>query len=165
MILEIILTFTGVAAVASLANLFIKNKELPKDSISIKKYMPGNLPIITLYNSGIPFNFLLDTGSNICHICPSVLKNIKIYKWKENNIQTTGLGSESSQSKSCSAKFVDSLNKEYDIDLVVSKEFEHSASNIEAFIGVKINGLLGTDFLQKYKYTIDFKTLEVYVKK
>ena len=53
MILEIILTFTGVAAVASLANLFIKNKELPKDSISIKKYMPGNLPIITLYNNGI----------------------------------------------------------------------------------------------------------------
>ena len=40
-----------------------------------------------------------------------------------------------------------------------------SANSIEKCIGVKINGLLGTDFLQKYKYTIDFKTLEVYVKK
>lgn len=165
MILETILTFTGVAAMASLANLFIKNKELPKDSISIKKYMPGNLPIITLYNNGIPFNFLLDTGSNICHICPSILKNLKVYRRKEDSIHTTGLGSECSHSECCSAKFTDSLNKEYDVDLVVSKDFERSASNIEAFVGVKINGLLGTDFLQKYKYTIDFKALEVYVKK
>ena len=77
MILETILTLTGVTAIASIVNLFDKFKGSNNESISIKKYMPGDLPIITLYNNDTPFNFLLDTGSNICHICPSIVKNIK----------------------------------------------------------------------------------------
>ena len=40
-----------------------------------------------------------------------------------------------------------------------------SANSIEKCIGVKINGLLGTDFLQNYKYVIDFKTLEVHARR
>ena len=43
----------------------MKNKEVPKESISIKKYMPGDLPVITLYNNDTPFNFLLDTLHSI----------------------------------------------------------------------------------------------------
>lgn len=165
MILEAILILTGVSAIGNIINLFMKNKEVPKESISIKKYMPGDLPVITLYNNDTPFNFLLDTGSNICHICPSVVKNIKYSRIDKSNTETVGLGGKSVQSNNCKAIFTDEKNKEYNINLVISKEFEMSANSIEKCIGVKINGLLGTDFLQKYKYTIDFKTLEVYVKK
>ena len=71
MILEAILVLTGVAALGSVVNIFMKNREAPQESISIKKYMPGDLPVITLTNNGVALNFLIDTGSNISHICPS----------------------------------------------------------------------------------------------
>ena len=165
MILETILTLTGVTAIASIVNLFDKFKGSNNESISIKKYMPGDLLIITLYNNGTPFNFLLDTGSNICHICPSIVKNIKYNSIDEGNTETVGLGGKSIQSNSCKATFTDEKNREYSINLVISKEFEMSANSIEKCIGVKINGLLGTDFLQNYKYVIDFKTLEVHARR
>ena len=40
MILETILTLTGVTAIASIVNLFDKFKGSNNESISIKKYMP-----------------------------------------------------------------------------------------------------------------------------
>lgn len=165
MILETILTLTGVTAIASIVNLFDKFKGSNNESISIKKYMPGDLPIITLYNNDTPFNFLLDTGSNICHICPSIVKNIKYNSIDKGNTETVGLGGKSVQSNNCKATFTDEKNREYSINLVISKEFEMSANSIEKCIGIKINGLLGTDFLQNYKYVIDFKTLEVHARR
>ena len=142
----------------------LKNKEIPKESISIKKYMPGNLPVITLTNNGIALNFLIDTGSNISHIIPSVLKDIKGNKIQNNN-EIAGIGAITNESSSIEVKVKDTLSKEYDITLVISKGLENSAKYIEQSTGVKIHGLLGTDFLQKYQYVIDFKTLEVYAKK
>ena len=165
MILETILTLTGVTAIASIVNLFDKFKGSNNESISIKKYMPGDLPIITLYNNDTPFNFLLDTGSNICHICPSAMKNIRYNSIDKSNTETVGLGGKSVQSNNCKATFTDEKNREYSINLVISKEFEMSANSIEKCIGVKINGLLGTDFLQNYKYVIDFTTLEVHARR
>lgn len=164
MILEAILMLSGVAAVGSVANLFMKNKEVPKESISIKKYMPGNLPIITLTNNGIALNFLIDTGSNISHICPKVLKDIK-YTVENSNTSISGIGGMTNESAICKAKFKDSLSKEYDIQLVISSSLEQSAECIKEATGVEVHGLLGTNFLQEYKYVINFDELSVYVKK
>jgi hypothetical protein len=164
MILETIMIFTGVAAIGSLASVYLHTKKPSNDSISIKKYMPGDLPIITLTNNGIALNFLIDTGSNISHIIPSVLKDIKGNKIQNNN-EIAGIGAITNESSSIEVKVKDTLSKEYDITLVISKGLENSAKYIEQSTGVKIHGLLGTDFLQKYQYVIDFKTLEVYSKK
>ena len=71
MILEAILILTGVAALGSIVNIFMKDGKITQESISIKKYMPGDLPVITLTNNGVALNFLIDTGSNISHICPA----------------------------------------------------------------------------------------------
>ena len=100
----------------------------------------------------------------ICHICPSIVKNIKYNSIDKGNTETVGLGGKSVQSNNCKATFTDEKNREYSINLVISKEFEMSANSIEKCIGVKINGLLGTDFLQNYKYVIDFNTLEVHAR-
>lgn len=164
MILEAILMLSGVAAVGSVANLFMKKREVPKDSISIKKYMPGNLPVITLTNNGVALNFLIDTGSNVSHICPKVLKDIK-YKTKDSNTSISGIGGMTNESTVCIAKFKDSLSKEYNIKLVISSSLEQSTKCIKEATGVEIHGLLGTNFLQKYKYVINFEELSVYVKK
>ena len=165
MILEIILVFAAVAAIGSVVNIFIQNKEVSKNSISIKKYMPGNLPVITLTNNGVALNFLIDTGSNISHICPSAATLIECQHIGEDvDMKVAGLGAINQGVTMCFATFKDTLSKEYQVKLSVSKDLENTAEYIENNTGVKIHGLLGTDFLQDYKYIIDFGILEVYTK-
>ncbi len=164
MILGAILTLTGVAAVASIINLF-DNKTKHKQTISLKKQMPGGLPIISLSNNGNMLNFILDSGSNISHICEEYYKSINskltgVY----NNIEVSGLGSINTGVTMCKATFKDTVGHEYDIDLSISNHLSDVAKSIKAETGVQIHGLLGTDFLEKYNYVIDFKTLEVYPK-
>ena len=67
MILEAILALAGTAAIASIVNLFDKKKEVKP--IYMKAQLPGDLPVIALSNNGKMLNFLLDSGSNISHIC------------------------------------------------------------------------------------------------
>ena len=166
MILEAILTFSGVAALGSIVNLFMRNKEVPQESISIKKYMPGDLPVITLTNNGVALNFLIDTGSNISHICPSAAALIKSKHVRtDGSTKVAGLGAINQGVTICIAKFKDTLSKEYEIQLSVSAELEETTKYIKKSTGVEIHGLLGTDFLQNYKYVIDFKSLEVYARK
>lgn len=165
MILEAILIFAGIAALGSIVNIFMKDKEVPQESISIKKYMPGDLPVITLTNNGVALNFLIDTGSNISHICSSAASLIELqYTKSDVNREIAGLGALNQGDAVCSAKFKDVLSREYEIELSISKELEETTKYIKKNTGVEIHGLLGTDFLQNYKYVIDFKTLEVYVK-
>lgn len=166
MILEVILVLTGVAALGSIINIFMKDKEVPQESISIKKYMPGDLPVITLTNNGIALNFLIDTGSNISHICPSAAALIEHeHLGSNNNTKIAGLGALNQGVTFCTAKFKDTLSKEYEVQLSISAELEETSKYIKESTGVEIHGLLGTDFLQNYKYVIDFKSLEVYVRK
>lgn len=168
MIVEATLILAGVAALGSVVNLFMGKKEAyntPKDSISIKKYMPGDLPVITLTNNGIALNFLIDTGSNISHICPSAATLIECqHIGTDNEAKVAGLGAVNQGVTVCSAVFKDTLSKDYKVQLSISEDLENTAKYIEESTGIKIHGLLGTDFLQDYKYVIDFKTLEVYTR-
>ena len=166
MILEAILVLTGVAALGSVVNIFMKNREAPQESISIKKYMPGDLPVITLTNNGVALNFLIDTGSNISHICPSAAALIEHEHLRTNkNTKIAGLGAVNQGVTICTAKFKDTLSKEYKIQLSISSELEETGKYIKKNTGVEVHGLLGTDFLQNYKFVIDFKSLEVYARK
>lgn len=164
MILEIIATLSGVAAVGSIANIFMKNREFPreKNGISIKKYMPGNLPIITLTNNNVAVNFLIDTGSNISHICKSVVKELNTKSMEASDVNVAGLGAINKTVNFCKATFKDVLSRKYIVELSISEELDNTADYIEQNTGIRIHGLLGTDFLQNYKYTIDFNTLEIY---
>lgn len=166
MILEAILVLTGVAALGSIVNIFMEKRSTPQDSISIKKYMKGDLPVITLTNNGVALNFLIDTGSNISHICPSAAALIEHEHLGSNdNIKIAGLGALNQGVTFCTAKFKDTSSKEYKIQLSISAELEETSKYIKENTGIEVHGLLGTDFLQNYKYVIDFKSLEVYARK
>ena len=54
---------------------------------------------------------------------------------------------------------------DFKIKLSVSNQLMDVMKTIESSTGITIHGLLGTDFLQKYNYVIDFDSLEVYSKK
>lgn len=166
MILEAILTLTIIAAVASVVNLFDKKIE-PVNVIPMESRLPNNLPIIALFNKeGLALNFLVDSGSNISHICPEYYDQIDaqmLGEYKEGEIE--GLGATNKGITMCKAKLYDMFNREFVINLSVSEAFATAASKLEKTNGVKLHGLLGTDFLTKYEYVVDFKSLEIYTKK
>lgn len=165
MMLSTILVLAGVAAVASVVNLFDR-KVKPVETIPMEIQLPGNLPIIALSNNGNVLNFLLDSGSNISHICAEyydVLDAELLGTYKDGEV--AGLGVTNTGVVMCSATLKDILGNEYKVNLSVSEQLSAVARNIEINTGVKVHGLLGTDFLKEYNYVIDFKALEVYPKK
>lgn len=165
MMLSAILALAGVAAVASVVNLFDR-KVKPVETVPMEIQLPGNLPIIALSNNGNVLNFLLDSGSNISHICAEYYDTLDaelLGTYKDGEV--AGLGATNTGVVMCSATLKDILGNEYKVNLSISEQLSAVARNIEMNTGVKVHGLLGTDFLKEYNYVIDFKTLEVYPKR
>lgn len=166
MILSAILALAGVAAVASVVNLFDK-KNKPASTIPMEIQLPGNLPIMALAtNKGEVLNFIIDSGSNISHICAEHFESLgaEVLGTYENG-EVTGLGANNVGVTMCRATLKDVLGHEYGVNLSVSSQFSAVARTIENNTGVQIHGLLGTDFLKEYNYIIDFKSLAVYPNK
>lgn len=159
MIIETTLILAGIAAMGSIYNALPKKK---RKHFSIKKYTPGGLTVITLTNNNKALNFMIDTGSNISHICANVMSDIVVDSTQDKVTNVKGINGDSLINKQCTIPFKDTLGDKYNIDLYVSKQLENSAKYIEENTGVPIHGLLGTDFLQKYKYVIDYNSLEIY---
>lgn len=165
MILNVILALTGVAAIASVVNLFDKRSAIKKTT-PMEIQLPGNLPIIALSSKGNVLNFLLDSGSNISHICAEYYEALdaELLGTYEDG-EVAGLGATNTGITMCESTLKDTLGNKYKVNLSISNQLSAVAKNIETNTGVKIHGLLGTDFLRKYNYVIDFKSLEVYSKK
>lgn len=162
MMLSAILALAGVAAVASVVNLFDR-KVKPVETVPMEIQLPGNLPIIALSNNGNVLNFLLDSGSNISHICAEYYEALDaelLGTYEEGEV--AGLGATNTGVTMCSTTLKDILGNEYKVNLSVSNQLSAVAKSIEASTGVQIHGLLGTDFLKANNYVIDFKALAVY---
>ena len=166
MILDIILVVTIVTAIATIVNLVEGrygkyNKKLP-----MKVQMTGDLPIIALSTKkGKVLNFIVDSGSNISHICHEYYKDLEadLLGTYENG-EIAGLGAVNKGITMCNAVLKDIHGQKYNINLSISKQLAEVVSNIELSTGVKVHGLLGTDFLKSYNYIVDFKSLEMYKK-
>lgn len=165
MILNAILILAGVAAVASIANLFDRKEKKQKSTTPMKIHLPGNLPIIALFNNGKSFNFLIDSGSNISHICAEDFKDLDaavVGVYEEGKV--SGLGAVNTGITLCNTILEDILGNKYAVNLSISEQLSNVAKDIKAETGIEIHGLLGTDFLKDYGCIIDFDSLEVHMK-
>lgn len=154
MMLSAILVLAGVAAVASVVNLFDRKVE-PVETVPMEIQLPGNLPIIALSNNGNALNFLLDSGSNISHICAEYYDTLDaelLGTYKDGEV--AGLGATNTGVVMCSAALKDILGNEYKVNLSISEQLSAVARNIEMNTGVKVHGLLGTDFLKEYNLSL-----------
>lgn len=160
--LNAILILVSVAAIASVVNLFDRRRKKRRGAIPMKIQLPGNLPVISLSSNKSTFNFLLDSGSNISHICTEYFKDLDaklLGTYKDGKVN--GLGATNVGITMCNASLKDTLGNEYKVNLSVSDQLIDVTKNIELSTGIKIHGLLGTDFLKKYNYIVDFKNLIV----
>jgi hypothetical protein len=120
-----------------------------------------NLPIITLNHNGSKFNFLLDTGSNISHI-NSILKSSLTCTPCNYTMEISGMEGNSVTTNFCNVEF-SYKDRIYEDDFALTN-LESAFNRIKEESGVTVHGILGTNFLQKYKYVLDFDSLIAYIK-
>lgn len=134
-------------------------------SLAIKKCMKKGYAVITLTNRGKSYNFLLDSASNISHICSEYLQDLDIVQRGKLNDEIAGFGGTTKRSEYCIVKFKDRLHNKYQTVLSVSDNLSSALKGFEQNTSTVIHGLLGTDFLKKYECVIDYSTLKVYPRK
>lgn len=123
-------------------------------------YKLTGIPIITMHSGKRDVNFMVDTGSNNSFIDSNLLQDIDAVELPCVG-KVCGLGKKVLETHFYNIK----LNLRDKIDF----EFEFQAFDFSSTIPeqevVKINGILGSDFFDKYKYVIDFKEYIAYTRK
>lgn len=137
-----------------------RNKRKEETKISFKEGLDlTELPIVTFYQGSKKLHFLLDTGSNISYINKAVL----------SSIEATDLDS-SSNTFGVEGNAVETHHYSIEIgykDQKFTEEFgavdlNAAFSAIEKESGIKLHGIIGNRFFERYKYILDFRELIAY---
>lgn len=117
----------------------------------------SGLPILTFYQGKTPYNFLMDTGSNASYV--NQYSNISINK---SRAKSTFIGADGVTHPVDIAVVKLFLNdKEYECPVSVA-DLDASFKDIKSTYGITLHGIIGTDFMNKYNYCIDFLEYVVY---
>ena len=159
MILETIIIILVICVIVLILNIR-DNKTRVKMSIKESLDLVG-LPIVTFYQGHNKFNFLLDTGANNSVINESALE------YMEHNILDTVGTLSGLDGKPIEVQYAN-IHLNYN-DTTYDTEFQitnmnDAFENIKAESGIKLVGIIGNTFFQKYKYILDFDKLAVYTK-
>lgn len=145
-----IIVFALIPVVALLANAIEEHNDgIPFNAA----YNSAGLPIITLTNDGKEFNFLVDTGANLCVLNKSVLPELK---YKELEGEGTMYGMEGNLQK---VEYVEALLSHGKDDFTVEFQvcnIDAAFGRVEEAHGITIHGVLGTQFLENNKGRVDF---------
>lgn len=158
MILGAVITLVIVGVVALCINLYEDAHKISfKESLDLV-----GVPIITFTNKNKKYNFILDTGASNSVINAEVLKHLE-YTKIEGNSQLWGMEG--------NVQYVEYVKMPlYYWGVEFEEEFqvvnmEESFNKIKEGFGVKVSGILGSSFFNKYDYILDFDNLVVYTKK
>ena len=137
-----------------------RNNKKEQTKISFKEGLDlTELPIVTFNQGSNKLHFLLDTGSNISYINTKVLDTIEC---EDLNVASNTFGVEGTGIRThhylIEIGYKDQRFKEEFGAVDLSDAF----SAIEAESGIRLHGILGNRFFEKYKYIIDFRELAAY---
>lgn len=160
--LKIVLIILIVICIALIANIYEERREKGRTLMSFKESMDlAELPVVTFYQGGKKFNFLLDTGSNLSLISKEAAERLDGEFLKGKTI-VSGIGT--GETSGVYRAILSYRDHYYDIDLNIASHLTATFAEIKAETGVQIHGLIGSQFFQKYKYILDFKELIAYSK-
>lgn len=122
------------------------------------------MTIVTFSNNGKKLNFLLDTGSNDSYISKSTSELDIVYKELNNNereILGSAGASQTGKEINMDLTYKDFI---YNNNMYVLDSLDESFKSIKETDGVQLHGILGTIFLNKYRFILDFDELVAYKK-
>lgn len=164
MVLEIVGILLAVVILAIIINGvedYCKQKK--RVNMSFKEAMDlVDLPVITFYNGGKKFNFLLDTGATFSVIDSNVLDNFSHKKLDDEGTLYGMEGNRITVSYIRALLEYKGMNYEEDFQVV---DMSAAFNQVKAESGVTLSGILGSLFFRRYQYILDFESLIAYSKK
>ena len=129
----------------------------------LESYNLVGLPVITFEAGGKKFNFILDSGATGCSIDKDALKDLHIGKPVHYQEQY-GLYGKALEKLPCYKLTFVYKGKEYE-GLFLVGDYKDHYDMIKREFGVRVHGIIGTDFFKKHQYVIDFAEMVAYSKK
>lgn len=167
MVLKILISLLIVCAALIVAHIVDRVRTRERNKMSfMEAFNLTEMTIVTFFNNGQKLNFLLDTGSNDAYISRSAsrIKGLSYEKIPTDGINVTG----SVGNCACTEAIKISLtykDNTYSTDLHILESLDESFKSIKETDGVQLHGILGTLFLQKHNFVLDFDELVAYKKK
>ena len=150
---------------AFIVTVIMDIRKKKKTSLTFKDSIHNTgLPIISLKlqipdKTFITYNFIVDTGSTVNVINTSYVKDLYSEDIKLNT-ELYGIGGNSGEAKKYRLYFINDNNL-YSGEFV-SNDLSSSLDYIVEITGYTIHGLVGTNFLEEFKYKIDFSKYQLY---
>lgn len=130
-----------------------------KKSISFRDgFALTDLPIIVLEQEGVLLTFLLDTGASHSHFDKKYLKLLNTYEELNEKSEWVGMNN-IKQETDLIGVFLNYHDQELYTTLNISELV--GLEQVKQETGIIINGILGSDFLNKYGFLIDYKKLHL----
>lgn len=137
-----------------------------KGIIPLKKYVNATgIPIISLRNNRKEYYFLLDTGASLSLIDSTVINDMigtTLIEDKETLKISTANGEINVGAPIVIPMRYGGLIFEIEF---LQRDFGETFISVENDTNLKISGVIGVDFLSRYKYILDFEKMIAYIKK
>lgn len=132
-----------------------------KDVMSFKQSMElCDLPIVTFYIGEKKLNFVLDTGCIQSILDADVIDKCKLnINYTKKVFEVWGANGKGSTDKMGILELYYN-DKKFEETFICSSTIKYTFSYLKQNKGVTVHGLLGSNFFNKYRYTLDFKKLE-----
>lgn len=153
-----------VAAIAiSLLAYFVYNEIKSRKNFSFRNAFDLiGLPVLVFKQGDVKLKFILDTGSSVSVIDEKSIANVQHDKLDKADNMVDANGGERVLHY-CNFKFT-CEDKEFENEFMVN-DMSNIKRSVKESSGVDIDGLVGSDFFNKYKYVIDFNKYLAYSKK
>lgn len=155
--------FFWMSKVAGIIKFLPKAKEVYSFAEAINLV---DLPILVMTNNDKKLKFILDSGSNGCHIDKNILDTLTIEKneiVEKTNSVATGAGIINSSNEKCILKL--KLNNTiFEVPFAV-EDLSGPFNFIKEEDGIQVHGILGNNFLEANGWILDFADNIAYMKK